>query len=65
MAVLIPNHLKINVFDRKIRILAMDLRGLDCRDHLKMVLIFFRKRALCKNIVNYQNFDGKILVFLL
>lgn len=49
MAVLIPNHLKINVFDRKKkRILAMDLRGLDCRDHLKTVLIFFRKRALCK-----------------
>lgn len=49
MAELIPNHLKINVFDRKKkRILAMDLRGLDCRDHLKTVLIFFRKRALCK-----------------
>lgn len=45
----------------------MDLRGLDCRDHLKTVLIFFIKRALCnvKKIVNYQNFDGKILVFLL
>lgn len=26
----------------------MDLRGIDRRDHLKTVLIFFRKRALCK-----------------
>lgn len=48
MAVLIPNHLKINVFDRKNKNPGNGFKGLDCRDHLKTVLIFFRKRALCK-----------------
>lgn len=36
------------------------LSGLDCRGHIKTVLICFRRKALYKNIGKYPDLKGKM-----